>query len=901
MGSPRVAPSAKVVRPEAEGSVLCQIKPARTLTTASSRYEEACRERGILAKFARAAREGRLGDELDLGGQGLGDAQLEALLKDPELLPLGEIRRWRLRDVRLTCKGVKALAAALRDGEHEHTDVLDLSRNEIAKNGAEALSAPMCQGLFPQLRRLDLSVNELRSEAMGPLVSGLLACPALLRLELNHNAIQDGVALGKLAAEHKHLMRLSLHCNFLSGGGAASLFKGILKNSREGGRLADVDVAWNGIGDSGAIVGSEAIAAVLRESSVLYHLDLSYNRLDSACCAVIGGGLRDNHSLYGLHLVGNSAFVDADGFLQPLHEGGAPGMLLSPKKEKPTPSRFGDPRSGAVRRVGNNRGVCGSSQCQSGGSAGTCSTRCSSASVPWSDDEILRERDVLEQQTTCWACEGWERVELSWPLNPQEPEPKAVWAFTSLDGFQTGLRLRRATDQPPRFSAARMVPGSCEVLVMFQVDSALRLAPGAPVQLLAAPAEVELRACEELPLLDPPPDQDVALHDETKAKNRIVVHRFVLRMGSASVVERECCVVPPTAEGPLGKRVVLLEDPGGAGAVQMPRVTESEFRMKTKSAKAKTFFSAFKRDTTAVLDECLSLDWSRAKVSRIVAEEERLSVQEILQRNYRKFVAIYRTLSALGVSGDTGFGVGQIEAGEIITSAGLVDDTTKLSDIDRLFIASKVMAVDMRRDVAVRNDKALVRHQVLELLLRIADQRFVQTKAVSSISEGLSRVLEALGSVGDARVEEVEAFFTALHTETVDAVYKRYFDLLMAVYQRYSGRLTPPGLANFMSLTEFQDLMEKVDAYDCPEFVPRKSAVAFRMGMMTQPEESMSSRFQEMSFLEFQHAIGAVVFMRAGSAPNNMAALVEEFFSTKLRGALPSKSAERKPTADLLR
>ena len=25
----------------------------------------------------------------------------------------------------------------------------------------------------------------------------------------------------------------------------------------------------------------------------------------------------------------------------------------------------------------------------------------------FSRDEVLRERDVLEQQTTCWACEGW--------------------------------------------------------------------------------------------------------------------------------------------------------------------------------------------------------------------------------------------------------------------------------------------------------------------------------------------------------------------------------------------------------------------------------------------------------------------------------------------------------------
>ena len=44
-----------------------------------------------------------------------------------------------------------------------------------------------------------------------------------------------------------------------------------------------------------------------QESATLYHCDLSYCCLDSASCALLGEGLRDNHSLYGLHVVGVSA------------------------------------------------------------------------------------------------------------------------------------------------------------------------------------------------------------------------------------------------------------------------------------------------------------------------------------------------------------------------------------------------------------------------------------------------------------------------------------------------------------------------------------------------------------------------------------------------------------------
>merc|ERR1712178_631163 len=75
----------------------------------------------------------------------------------------------------------------------------------------------------------------------------------------------------------------------------------------------------------------------------------------------------------------------------------------------------------------------------------------------WSDDEILRDRDPLEQQTTCWACEGWERVELRWSTQNDENMPRAVWAFTNLDNFRNPLRLHLDADGH-HFVGSRVVP-----------------------------------------------------------------------------------------------------------------------------------------------------------------------------------------------------------------------------------------------------------------------------------------------------------------------------------------------------------------------------------------------------------------------------------------------------------
>merc|ERR1719362_593195 len=177
----------------------------------------------------------------------------------------------------------------------------------------------------------------------------------------------------------------------------------------------------------------------------------------------------------------------------------------------------------------------------------------------------------------------------------------------------------------------------------------------------------------------------------------------------------------------------------------MPRVTQTEYLRKTKRNASKAFFAGFKKDSDAIMAQCFELDWSRSKIGRIVGEHERHAVHGKLQSCYRKIVSLYRFVSATGVTGATGFGVSQIEASDALASAGLVDGTaTRIADVDRLYIACKVMPVDMKKGMVVRQDKTLVRYQFLELLLRLADQRY-----------GLDRVLAAMADMCDVSVAKL--------------------------------------------------------------------------------------------------------------------------------------------------
>lgn len=41
-------------------------------------------------------------------------------------------------------------------------------------------------------------------------------------------------------------------------------------------------------------------------NKVLRHVDLSYNSMDTKECEIFGATIHENHTLWGLHMIGNS-------------------------------------------------------------------------------------------------------------------------------------------------------------------------------------------------------------------------------------------------------------------------------------------------------------------------------------------------------------------------------------------------------------------------------------------------------------------------------------------------------------------------------------------------------------------------------------------------------------------
>eukprot|EP00419_Tripos_fusus_P048195 CAMPEP_0172819810 /NCGR_PEP_ID=MMETSP1075-20121228/14845_1 /TAXON_ID=2916 /ORGANISM="Ceratium fusus, Strain PA161109" /LENGTH=1000 /DNA_ID=CAMNT_0013660399 /DNA_START=94 /DNA_END=3093 /DNA_ORIENTATION=- len=827
----------------------------------TERYGELCEGSGMLPKFARTVQRGFHGTELDITASGLGDLQLKALLNDKNLLNTDQITRWRLRDSRLTDVGIIDFVTAIR----LTVEVIDISLNRLSMEGSRVLSERMRNDLC-FLRVVDLSGNGISDEPARILARGLLCCSALLRLDMNSNTLRDGTELGNLCAGHTVLTRLSLRRNFLGGAGVAALFEGILQNAEAGFQLADVDVAWNGIGSFNGLAAGKAIGAVLRNSGTLYHCDLSYNSMDASTCAFIAEGLKDNHSLYGLHVVGNAVSMDPDGFLTPIYTG-AP---LADQAQDQSSWRFGDPTSNTMTMVGASKPppVEPAANIELDGGY--------KKSATWSVDDDLRGRDMSERATGCWACEGWERVELQYPIDPEGPEPKAVWMYTNLDGFRKGVRMKKLEN---RFVAARMVPPCCKLQAIFQVDAAFRNLPGAKLEKPKTPTEITLKACPEFQDLRPPPGQNVVGQDD---HGHPIIH-----VEEVSVVDNKSRISVPVAPANSGRRCVVLDPPDGTNGVPvvMLRVTETDFKLARKVERTRAFYADWKRESTSLLTQCMLNDFGRTRLSKLIDEDAVPAVKEVLEQNYRKFMAIYRRVSAVDISGETELGVTQLQAGEAMMEAKLAGDSlTKIADVDRFFIAAKVKDKEAKHEIVVVNDKSLVRYEFLELIVRVAHQRFLKGGFVNTMHEAINMAFECLEAQGKKQVSIMDNFLYSFHCDDVDDVYKKHMTTLQEVYKKHSGSLTKPGKPKSMALLEWQRLLEVLDVYD-DGFQARHSAIAFRLGMMTQRDETGSSRFQEMTFLEFLHALGAVFFMRKDFSESTYALKMESCFVGRLKQA----------------
>jgi len=193
------------------------------------------------------------------------------------------------------------------------------------------LTSPFYKGLGEIIEDTDcrLEVLELEGCKLNDSNTSII-CEAILQsitlsvLNLSKNQITDkGVGpICKVIEETTSLKGLFLHYNKIMMSGGVKLAEQI-KNTQF---LEVFDISYNAIG--GGIVTKDekkikelndncakAWSDAFKFNQSLIHVDISHNHLRQPEVEIIGAGLKFNHNILGIHLVGNEGQVDPQGFI----------------------------------------------------------------------------------------------------------------------------------------------------------------------------------------------------------------------------------------------------------------------------------------------------------------------------------------------------------------------------------------------------------------------------------------------------------------------------------------------------------------------------------------------------------------------------------------------------------
>lgn len=137
--------------------------------------------------------------------------------------------------------------------------------------------------------------------------------PPLRDLNLSRNNIGDrgACSIAEFIAIHYHLKSLKISWNKIKSKGGIAIADALKDNQR----IVVFDASFNLFGakrngEFGIKFGEACNKGRLR------HVDISYNSLDKNECDKLAETIHDNHTLWGLHIMGNECVLDSMGFVR---------------------------------------------------------------------------------------------------------------------------------------------------------------------------------------------------------------------------------------------------------------------------------------------------------------------------------------------------------------------------------------------------------------------------------------------------------------------------------------------------------------------------------------------------------------------------------------------------------
>jgi len=164
-----------------------------------------------------------------------------------------------------------------------------------------------------KVKAFNFEGNAMGDEACQVVCDMVIKLSTVTSLNLSKCSITDTGAshLACLISSSNTLRVLLLHWNKIRSKGACSLAKAM----RSTHSLQIFDSSFNAFGSNR--VAAKKWAKTFKVNVSLIHVDLSFNQFKVDDIRLLGEGLKLNHRILGIHLMGNEASVDELGFVTP--------------------------------------------------------------------------------------------------------------------------------------------------------------------------------------------------------------------------------------------------------------------------------------------------------------------------------------------------------------------------------------------------------------------------------------------------------------------------------------------------------------------------------------------------------------------------------------------------------
>lgn len=717
----------------------------------------------------------------------------------------------------LTDSGAKHVLTALP----ESVLSIDISQNVLGRGPSWC----HCFERLTQLKSLSVADCQLGDSTCKALCNALSGCKDLTTLDLSANSICAGAKdVADLLGRHFRLQRLDMHWNGVTGEAARDLMSSFLVNGLVGGALNDVNLSWNPLGKVAGEDTCQQLSQVFAENRVLTHVDLSECELGSILCRILAVGLRKNSTLLGLHMGGNEAYVNPQGFITPLFvDKSRPAMQGAADSQDSKEELDAEAKTAAEFDYGKTDVRYGSS---------------------------------------CWICERWREICLMYTPGISGPSSEEIWVFTSADNFSHATRM---IPYQGNFLAYVMAPAGV-LRFVFQAGTMVLASRTAPllretqprvrirrVRLSSESNEVAVEGSPELPRIC-----DVEV---TVFSFKLVTERKAEEPVCQVIVPRQGKLVEDTIRTPAWDVESSLFAPYEdvySRRTLWERCFDADWRQSSvsrvlKETKERLDVRDFLR---GLYPHTMSLYLSLCSIEKVSwGKNERL----VVGLNVHQFT-------------------------RMLVQHCLIGDEMTLDEADAQFLLAAVPSKECRASHpgAHAKGRIIFRHNFLELLVRLALCCFAKHLLMTH-KEGAAKQPSKAKTAGYA----LELFFNrfvmqpapavkdnskcvqwrreVLHTQHVEGVFRKHMQTVLepcffAYMQR--GHIDK----QYLMLEDWFALLNALEVFPCDGNSLSTNAWdrawLWQMSSMWSVDELHGTEHLELSFVEFLEAIGRTVALR---------------------------------------